>query len=852
MIIEEKSVMGKEVEKKKSSAIGDNKTLSIESLAKMKLWVAANEKKFPFDVAHYDEQKQAFPFAKSNEPCTWTTKEEVESVITLGKYNYLQYTGFNIARINDTYVIAAIDIDSHKSDCNPFAAKIQEKFHKTYTERSLSRKGLHIYLLVNILYLFQRLFGTSDIEEGIKRYKDNYYQKNDKIDVECYIAEITNKYLVYTGDRVSEDSVICDMTDELIDFLDEYMKKPAGVTSSVKQNTEIINIPSTVMPKSSSTQVMIYPSEDVDMFIRNAISSDGLKGMNPDRVEVVFVKYGQAFFKSLLNKGSLFRLYYKLNPEFYNNDDSVGDIKLCIHIIYCLKAEFEKFGISEEEQNEIVDIFFRTSKLYRDKKWNRSDNYGLKTIQKAQKFFKENISLISDGVLVFCKGNGKRALSLVAAKEYIKETVNFFFVNNKDKEGYGICLYDSQKGIFRMVEPITLKQEIKAILEKTLEQYDRGLANSTAINKVFEELVLDKTKFIDSDVFGKANERYINFINGVLDISTGTLMPKSSEYFFSNQIEAYYNTDITETPEFDKYMNKLADGDTSIINFLLQFIGLVISNVPAYKYKKAVVLQGAGNTGKSVLGNLLVRLIGESNICSMNLYELEQPFAISNIHNKRLLYCPDNSFRFINDLNIFKQISSGDPLTINQKYKGYLTFRYNGAILICCNKLPRFGGDQGNHVYERLIIIPANNIVKPEARDPQLVEKLLAESSGIVYKAIQAFTETVKNGYKFTEPKICEEMVAEYKMDNNPYLQFIEEALEVTENTSDFTIRGEITKLMRKWFAENYPGMRYTVPIFEGVLKDHYSNVVIRKSGVFKIYGIKIKEEAQKVYCSDK
>ena len=43
----------------------------------------------------------------------------------------------------------------------------------------------------------------------------------------------------------------------------------------------------------------------------------------------------------------------------------------------------------------------------------------------------------------------------------------------------------------------------------------------------------------------------------------------------------------------------------------------------------------------------------------------------------------------------------------------------------------------GKHVYDRFLIVSCDNVIPPEERDPELLEKLLAEKEIIVSVAIK-------------------------------------------------------------------------------------------------------------------
>ncbi|MFR1062307.1 MAG: DUF5906 domain-containing protein [Enterocloster sp.] len=63
----------------------------------------------------------------------------------------------------------------------------------------------------------------------------------------------------------------------------------------------------------------------------------------------------------------------------------------------------------------------------------------------------------------------------------------------------------------------------------------------------------------------------------------------------------------------------------------------------------------------------------------------------------------------IKDSAIFKQLTGGDAVQVEQKNKQPYSYIYPGGIVIACNNLPGFADDKGSHIFERLCIVPCIN-----------------------------------------------------------------------------------------------------------------------------------------------
>ena len=166
-----------------------------------------------------NDKKTKRPLSKVNNPRTWITYEDA-----LANQQQFGYgVGIMFATNSNGLALCGIDIDAHNVDENPLARQILEMFSDTYTERSPSGKGYHI--------LF---FSQLDRLPSAEEYKRLYYAKNTKLDVECYISGMTNRYFTFTGNQTSEGDCVTDKTETLLDFLNRFMLKSSPTRSKNK------------------------------------------------------------------------------------------------------------------------------------------------------------------------------------------------------------------------------------------------------------------------------------------------------------------------------------------------------------------------------------------------------------------------------------------------------------------------------------------------------------------------------------------------------------------------------------------------------------------------------------------
>ncbi len=248
--------------------------------------------------------------AASNNPTTWASYEQANDAVE--RFN-LDGVGFMFAD-----GICGIDLDD--IDGNPELEQQAQEIiahMQTYTEYSPSMKGYHLVF-------------RADIPRLPQNYKTTYFQKNVAAGIECYISGLTNRYFTYTGERINQNDIE-DRTDQLLTFLDKYMRRKENPPRPTKATGE-------------SNNNKLHSSNNVVSIIEKA-----RKARNGN------------LFQALFDRGDISK---------YNGDDSSADIALCNILAFWTKGD-----------PALIDEIFRQSKLYREK-WERED-YRANTINDA-------------------------------------------------------------------------------------------------------------------------------------------------------------------------------------------------------------------------------------------------------------------------------------------------------------------------------------------------------------------------------------------------------------------------------------------------------------------------------------
>lgn len=156
---------------------------------------------------------------------TWVTYEDAK----LASYRK-NYSGVGFV-IPEGYFF--LDID-HKPLSDRYVQNMLNRFG-SYTERSVSGEGIHIYGRCD----FSKLPTISD-NNGRRRLDARYYLKNPHNDTELYIGGLTNRFAVFT-ENIVQDKPLINCTEAILETLEKDMKKhqPKQQSKPIRKSNDL-------------------------------------------------------------------------------------------------------------------------------------------------------------------------------------------------------------------------------------------------------------------------------------------------------------------------------------------------------------------------------------------------------------------------------------------------------------------------------------------------------------------------------------------------------------------------------------------------------------------------------------
>lgn len=412
----------------------------------------------------------------------------------------------------------------------------------------------------------------------------------------------------------------------------------------------------------------------------------------------------------------------------------------------------------------------------------------------------------------FRTGEQKEKVSPTALTQYIQQTDDYVLVHGKSKSLF--YAYNFKTGIYTAYND----NQIDGFIKRHIEGYNPHLVKTKDVTETKKLILSDlDLKVIEPNKFN-SDEKIIVGVDGVLDISSGKHFAHSPTFFSTIQLPCNVfikPKDRGTAPTFEKYLDDFTEGYQDRKDFLLEVLAAILSNEDCAKFKKCVFLFGAGDSGKSQFLKLARMLVGENNSFIADLYTLvENEFAKAGLMNKRLTGYGDINFKRLKNtsLDLLKTIVGGDPIDGDVKFGDRVTFTFKGMAVYGANKMPVVSDERKQEIYNRMIIMPCNNVIPKEKQDGKLCEKMFAERDEIM-KILYPYFKKVLNNNHFSEPQICIDTKKEYIETSNPVIVFIKECCEKRLNKvqkGDECTTGRMYDVFKEWYRQNYD--KYDIP----------------------------------------
>lgn len=263
--------------------------------------------------------------------------------------------------------------------------------------------------------------------------------------------------------------------------------------------------------------------------------------------------------------------------------------------------------------------------------------------------------------------------------------------------------------------------------------------------------------------------------------------------------------EAAECPRFLQFLERVQP-DAEMRDFLQRWFGLSMTALTGEQ--KLVFLYGGGANGKSVLVDLMARMVGDysatAKIDSLTGKNRRSggdatPELVPLIGARMVRASEPEEGERLQEGRI-KELTGGEPILVRALNKDFVEVRPFFKLTISGNHKPEIrGNDDG--IWRRVLLVPFNVQIPKDERDAGLLEKLWAEREGILQWLLDGLRAYLQGGLR--EPRSVLEATAEYRQDSDPMGSFLTGACVVTGAAVDRVLSAELTAAYNFWLREN-------------------------------------------------
>lgn len=263
----------------------------------------------------------------------------------------------------------------------------------------------------------------------------------------------------------------------------------------------------------------------------------------------------------------------------------------------------------------------------------------------------------------------------------------------------------------------------------------------------------------------------INLKNGTLLIKGGStaLIPHNKDNGIFYVLGFNFSPD-SNAPLFKNYLDRVLP-DYESQKLLQEWMGYIFSR--DIKLEKIAFLIGNGHNGKSVLFEVILALLGDSNISSFSMKQLFEEHYLAKIEDKLLNYSSEINCKNI-ESDIFKILASGEPVGVRLKYGNPYQINNYAKLMFNVNVMPT-PSELTEAFFRRLLIIHFDQTITKEEVDVDLAKKIIcSELPGVLNWAIKGL-ESISKTRQFSACKSSLLIMSKYRKDSDPVGLFLDE-----------------------------------------------------------------------------
>ncbi|MEV0529963.1 phage/plasmid primase, P4 family [Streptomyces sp. NPDC050439] len=316
-----------------------------------------------------------------------------------------------------------------------------------------------------------------------------------------------------------------------------------------------------------------------------------------------------------------------------------------------------------------------------------------------------------------------------------------------------------------------------------LHQYIRRAMSTTGINAMLAQaksapgMVLNAA-LLDADPYALCTTE------GIVDLRTGLLRaPDPNKDFHSRSTTV--GPERTPTPRWQRFLTDTfggGPGDQEMINFLQLLLGYSVTGDVGGQVMP--FLFGSGKNGKSVLLDVLMKLLGDYADAAPPGFLMAKPFEghptdLAELHGRRVIVCsevkPGDKF----DEARVKLLTGGDRIKARRMRQDFFSFAPTHKLWLLANHRPEVGTG-GFAFWRRMRLLPFERVVSDDRKIDNLADILVTEEGpGILNWLIEGARRYLGGDKDLTGPERVRIATTAYAETEDHIGRFFDEACQL-------------------------------------------------------------------------
>lgn len=302
-----------------------------------------------------------------------------------------------------------------------------------------------------------------------------------------------------------------------------------------------------------------------------------------------------------------------------------------------------------------------------------------------------------------------------------------------------------------------------------------------------------------------ADPMLLNTTGGIINLSTGNLVPHERNKFLTKSATA---TPEGDCPRWLEFLAVITGENHELIAYLQRVIGYCLTGLTTEH--ALFFLYGTGANGKSVFLNVISAILGDYAKTApidtfMDTRSDRHPTDLAGLRGARFVCAIETEQgRRWNESKI-KAITGGDMISARFMRQDFFEFKPQFKLLIAGNHKPSIS-NVDEAMSRRIHLIPFTIFISPDKRDKSLTEKLLKERNGILAWAVQGLMQWQALG-GLQPPEVVTKATQEYLDAEDAVGRWIEDCCEI--DSSAFSPSKWLFESWKSW-ADEYGEYRGT------------------------------------------